>query len=312
MSQVLILIYSFFLMKIFRLLAILASINIAVSWNCAGHMISVQIALNLLGEKFVNTHIKPLLNQPGLFVVYDNILQNSCWSDIIARSPELYTLDWHFVNIPLHREEGRDIPLQRPYNYQKINIIWAIDMAIKVLTGNSHQFTKEFMLRYLIHMLGDITQPLHSVSLFGADFPNGDKGGNLFNVYFNGKSSALHHLWDDGFNEFPFINFPISSEDSEKIQKMAEKFQNEYGKEFNLFSMNFDAENIAWESYDIASKFVYAGLEKDSQISEKYVKKAKESIRKRVVATGCYLAFALKEIFQSDGAKLLEIMEKRV
>lgn len=50
-------------------------------------------------------------------------------------------------------------------------------------------------LCWLIHLVGDIHQPLHTVSLFSEQFPKGDRGGNLFWIKPKG-AVKLHSYWD--------------------------------------------------------------------------------------------------------------------
>ena len=50
---------------------------------------------------------------------------------------------------------------------------------------------KQLALRFIIHIVGDLHQPLHA--------GNGtDKGGNDFKVEFFWKESNLHRVWDSG------------------------------------------------------------------------------------------------------------------
>ncbi|HSU53063.1 MAG TPA: S1/P1 nuclease, partial [Candidatus Dormibacteraeota bacterium] len=51
-------------------------------------------------------------------------------------------------------------------------------------------------LSWLIHLVGDIHQPLHTVSWFGGQFTEGDKGGNIFFVKPASRGINLHSLWD--------------------------------------------------------------------------------------------------------------------
>lgn len=46
-------------------------------------------------------------------------------------------------------------------------------------------------LRYVVHFVGDMHQPLH-------DEDNADKGGNGRHVIFDGKPDNLHWTWDTG------------------------------------------------------------------------------------------------------------------
>lgn len=52
---------------------------------------------------------------------------------------------------------------------------------------------KAVMMRYALHVVGDIHQPLHSTSLYNATFPegSGDKGGSSLNISKNfGKNKG--------------------------------------------------------------------------------------------------------------------------
>ncbi|MGL5742868.1 MAG: S1/P1 nuclease [Legionella sp.] len=39
---------------------------------------------------------------------------------------------------------------------------------------------KRFALRLLIHVVGDVHQPLHAITRVSTQLPKGDMGGNLF------------------------------------------------------------------------------------------------------------------------------------
>lgn len=54
-----------------------------------------------------------------------------------------------------------------------------------------------FMARYLIHLIGDLHQPLHCTTYVSGQFPMGDEGGNLIHIMFEGKPDVLHYFWDD-------------------------------------------------------------------------------------------------------------------
>lgn len=62
----------------------------------------------------------------------------------------------------------------------------------------NQEFEKSLLIRYLIHVLGDVHQPLHASSLFNDRFPNGDKGGNDFRIDYSSNINNLHKLFDSG------------------------------------------------------------------------------------------------------------------
>jgi len=55
------------------------------------------------------------------------------------------------------------------------------------------------MMRVLIHVVGDLHQPLHSSAFYSKDYPNSDFGGNLYRVQYQGKTQNWHKLWDAQF-----------------------------------------------------------------------------------------------------------------
>lgn len=65
-----------------------------------------------------------------------------------------------------------------------VSSVLVIQNAIRVLSFDINKTTAQRALfaRYLIHVVGDIHQPLHSVSLYNQTFPSGDRGGNSLKI----------------------------------------------------------------------------------------------------------------------------------
>eukprot|EP00919_Chromeraceae_sp_WS-2016_P078390 GHVR01185710.1.p1 GENE.GHVR01185710.1~~GHVR01185710.1.p1 ORF type:complete len:101 (-),score=6.90 GHVR01185710.1:533-835(-) len=70
------------------------------------------------------------------------------------------------------------------YTEAVVNSVNMLYEAKKVLSINLLNNTAERALyaRYLVHLLGDVHQPLHSAALFNHTFKNGDLGGNLLKI----------------------------------------------------------------------------------------------------------------------------------
>lgn len=63
---------------------------------------------------------------------------------------------------------------------------------------------KSMMLRYLVHVVGDVHQPLHSAELIDEKkFPKGDMGGNLFEIKYSPTIVNLHEFWDSVADNVP-------------------------------------------------------------------------------------------------------------
>ena len=58
--------------------------------------------------------------------------------------------------------------------------------------------SRSIFLCWLLHLVGDLHQPLHTSTLISKQFPNGDLGGNLFLVSLKegGPAVVLHTYWD--------------------------------------------------------------------------------------------------------------------
>ncbi len=62
---------------------------------------------------------------------------------------------------------------------------------------------KSYALRFIIHYIGDIHQPLHMVEKVNKENPKGDSGGNSFDIAKKGEVSNLHSLWDSAIYLMP-------------------------------------------------------------------------------------------------------------
>lgn len=69
-------------------------------------------------------------------------------------------------------------------------VIAAINRNFQTLSDSGRpDAERRDALKYLVHFVGDVHQPLHST-------PRGDKGGGDFQVNYRGKGSNLHQVWD--------------------------------------------------------------------------------------------------------------------
>ena len=115
---------------------------------------------------------------------------------------------WHYVDLP----EGAHSYAESTEFTSRSDVVHHLNQAIKVLEGQDNTMTPAIALRVLVHLVGDIHQPLHCVAGFfdprdkvhpalvegaaAARFkPFGDRGGNLL-FYGPGKFDELHAFFD--------------------------------------------------------------------------------------------------------------------
>jgi hypothetical protein len=164
--------------KIFFALAILMSFQ-ALPWGQTGHRV-----VGLIAEKHLTKKAKKNLEK---VLGNETLAEISNYMDFI-KSDKAYNhmSPWHYCTIPqgqTYEEAGTP---------ESGDVIMTIERIIVELKSKSFSDEDElFALKILVHMVGDIHQPLH--------VGNGtDKGGNDVKVkYFNSKKS-LHSVWDSG------------------------------------------------------------------------------------------------------------------
>jgi len=93
-------------------------------------------------------------------------------------------------------------------------------------------FERAFMARYLLHLIGDIHQPLHNTMMFNETYKTGDLGGNLIHITtISGADINLHSYFDSIAEEqdtkIPIVR-PLSPEDRKKIEDMSELIMKRY------------------------------------------------------------------------------------
>lgn len=158
------------------LFVILLSPNL-FAWGPTGHR-----AVGRIAEKYMSEKAKAAVS---LILNGQSVAMAGTWMDEI-RSDSLYDFmeDWHWVTIPAGKtyEQSEKNP--------NGDIIFAIERAISELKSGKLSRQKEIeALKILIHLVGDIHQPLH----VGA---RDDRGGNNVKVNWFRSESNLHRVWD--------------------------------------------------------------------------------------------------------------------
>jgi hypothetical protein len=173
------------------------------------------------------------------------------------------------------------------------------ERAEKVKTGTDAE--KAIAVCWLLHLAGDIHQPLHCVSYYDLNHEYGDKGGNTFYIRVaEGRPIInLHSLWDG----------LLGSTQSYRINgNAAVELRNrpEFGRE-KLTELSA-ADTKAWcdESVNIAEDVAYCGgtlKGGTAQDNAPPVKQAKAIAERRVVLAGYRLADVLKTATSESASK---------
>ena len=113
---------------------------------------------------------------------------------------------WHFVDLPFSNDST---PLEDP---PVPNAQTQIAVFRSVLASNSPDGLKSYDLVWLMHLVGDVHQPLHCAARFSHSTPHGDDGGNLVTVC-SPQCGRLHAFWDGqlGTSDDPKIAIQVGT-----------------------------------------------------------------------------------------------------
>lgn len=172
-------------------------------------------------REYVSGRNRPGVTLPGNCLVTEQ--------EAVAMFPA--TGSWHFVNIPVPASPGRrSVILDRACAANGPCILTQIRHFTQQLRNEQlDSKSRAIALMFLVHLVGDLHQPLHAVAR------NQDRGGNEVFVRLGAHTSRLHGLWDSFFVE------PLEESDVAVVRVRA----------------GGTASSWAWESYEAARSSVY-------------------------------------------------------
>lgn len=243
----------------------------SMAWGVLGHRIVAQIA-----ESYLTPNAKAAINK---ILGTESMALSSNWADFIkSDSNYAYLSPWHYVNLKagitiaevndfLDRDTAVDA-------YTKVNFCIK-QLKNKKLSENN----KQLYLRLLIHIIGDIHQPMHVGRL-------DDQGGNKIKVMWFGTPSNLHRVWDEQLINFQQLSY---TEYVTAINHTTLSQRNTWQKQ-NL-------KEWIGDSY-LASAIVYPSVQQDDKLGYEYNFKFIALVNSQLVKGGVHLAGLLNEIYK--------------
>ena len=245
----------------------------AYAWGPEGHEVIARIAADNLSPA-AHLRISQMLggDAPDLMVLDSN------WADEI-RADRPQTTNWHFVNIEIgskgydpHRDCARDDCVVGQINH---------DLAV-LRDPNGQHAAKLEALRFLIHFVGDLHQPLHAADRH-------DKGGNNQIVFLNGKRTNLHRVWDEDV-------VGALGPDPGAAAGSIEEGLSQQDKTKMAAGTPADWAN---ESFAIAAKEIYARIPRGQvRLPRDYKSREKPIVRLQLARAGIRLAMLLNQIYR--------------
>ena len=251
-----------------------------IGWGPEGHQIVAALAQARLTEN-ARKGIQSLIGEASLASVAN-------WADEV-RPQRDETYNWHFVDIPMDAagfSEERDCFLPDSKHKDAATdhhncIVDRIEMFRCVLSDkNAPKDARAEALKFLVHFIGDIHQPLHAVGEAA--------GGNRIAVDQFGSSVCgqhfcnLHGAWDSGLIQH------TGMARGEYVAHLEKWIAEEH------LTAGGNPEDWANESHNYAQM---AWLDNGSRIDESYYRKAIKTVDQRLALAGLRLAAVLNDCF---------------
>jgi len=247
----------------------------------------------------------------------------STWPDLVRSANDRVTRQdvdkynrpwWHFIDEPIYLNDAEKHQLEHHLSVnlkrnppsgndddRNMNVIQAVKNSSRIVKDEKAPKEKRAVhLCWLLHLVGDAHQPLHSSALFTTHrFRGNDHGGNYLEV---AHDYPLHGFWDDQIStDEPYETVRILATDLEQNPELTAAGESAAGK--------LDVGQWIDESHVLAKKYVYtpevmqqvAAREKHSHLGElelpaSYESDAENVSERRAVEAGHRLARLLNEL----------------
>ena len=235
-------------------------------WSKTGHRAIGEVAQEHLTRK-ARKAIEKLLDGESLAEV-------SSFADEIKADRKYRKFSaWHYVNFAADAKYGDEKPSENG------DLITGIQKCISIVKDeNSSKEDKAFYLKMLVHLIGDLHQPMHAGRLE-------DKGGNDIQVQWFGNGSNLHRVWDSNMiNEYGM-----------SYSELAESFPRLSKKQRKAIQMGTVLDWVE-ETQEVANK-VYESVEVGEKLRYQYNYLWWGTLEKQLQKGGMRLAKVLNDIF---------------
>ncbi|MGI9545221.1 MAG: S1/P1 nuclease [Cyclobacteriaceae bacterium] len=236
----------------------------ALSWGPTGHYTVGHIAEHHLNKK-ARKQIAKMLGNESLALV-------GVWMDEI-RSDDRYkhTYDWHWVTVP------DSLTYEQTEKNPNGDIIQTIERLVDELKSDTlSQQTEIENLKMLVHLVGDIHQPLHVGT-------GKDRGGNDIKVTWYWEDSNLHRVWDIGMIEVQKLSYTELAHSLVRTSK--EEILQWQSTDVRTWAN--ESKSLRSQAYDIP----------DKNMNYRYTYENYPTVKKRLQQAGIRLAGLLNEIY---------------
>ena len=219
-----------------------------------------------------------------------NFVTAAVWADDFKSS--LGTGNWHYLDLPF----SLDGTPTNGVSAASFDAVQAINLSIATLQNNSATASNQAVsLRYLLHFVGDIQQPLHCSTAVSATQTSGDAGGNGFSI--TGTWNNLHSLWDAGGGFLTdSLPRPLSAASQATLSNRVASIESHFPYVTNSSTIP-NPMTWAQDGLGLAQTICYVGITRSAAPSASYLNTATNTTEQLMAQGGHRLADLLNTLF---------------
>ncbi|MCF7823181.1 MAG: S1/P1 nuclease [Candidatus Marinimicrobia bacterium] len=243
---------------------LLLTASLLLAWGKTGHRVIGRIA-----EENLTPAAKAGITE--LFG-HSDLARIANWADDIKSDPKWdHSHEWHYCTIIEGEEytgpESGGRAVQKVTEFTKL-----------LSQDNLSEKDQKDVLRFLVHFVGDLHQPLH--------VGNGtDKGGNDVKVTWFRDETNLHSVWDSKMIDHMQYSY---TEYAQQLQLGLTDEDRQAMLNPDIMSFVYKSRSFHPQVYDIGN----------GKLSWQYIYKNKELMEDRLLKAGYHLAAILNEIYK--------------
>ena len=267
----------------------------SLSWAGEAHLMIARIAQKMLTPTQQQWMENIMAYWPS---EKQTMVEASNWQDTLRSDVGDIFLEWHFSDIPIV-DPGFESRVPNAH----FNITDALQDEMSGLLDKTTTslWSIAFNLRNLIHFIGDSHCPVHAVTHFSEEHPDGDKGANDIVLDCEDKygyyCANLHKVWDSAVVNYitpkgRAQSMPDFESNITKLEKIARVAP------LNETINDYDPFTWVDESHEIAKNYVYSEY-LEPTLNEKYINDGREQANIRISVAGNRLGLLLKQFFET-------------
>ena len=266
----------------------------ALAWGATGHRVIGALAQERLTPA-ARAAVTELLDGSDLVTA-------STWADEMRDAKDKpafwseYAAAWHYVNVAPGADYQGSAKHPNGDAYAALETFIAILLdapvpdgpvrdGLELYFGDLEQRqteVKRFALKFLVHILGDLQQPLH----------NGyaeDRGGNEARVTWFGTPTNLHSVWDTRLVEQPGLTY------TQLARRLSLRITRTPASDIRLWERAAPAEWIA-EAHDTLER-IYTRQATQTNLDSRYTATFAPTMELQLLKGGLRTAYVLNSVF---------------